>query len=115
VKQQARQQPAFGEWTPASFVRSANPSWWSGALAALVSLPIRVYRMLISPLLPPACRFYPSCSRYALDALGAHGLIRGTWLSVARLLKCHPFHPGGVDPVPPREIRSQDPSRGRGN
>jgi uncharacterized protein len=61
---------------------------------------IRLYRLLISPLLPPSCRFYPSCSQYALDAIRTHGAARGTWLALARLGRCHPWHPGGVDFVP---------------
>lgn len=62
---------------------------------------IRAYRRLISPLLGPHCRFYPSCSAYSLDALRIHGLGRGLWLTARRIGRCHPFHPGGVDPVPP--------------
>jgi putative membrane protein insertion efficiency factor len=69
-------------------------------LAFLIALPIRVYRLLLSPLLPPACRFYPSCSTYALQALQIHGPWRGLVLAGRRLLRCHPLHPGGVDPVP---------------
>ncbi|MDH4225699.1 MAG: membrane protein insertion efficiency factor YidD [Deltaproteobacteria bacterium] len=61
---------------------------------------VRLYQMLISPLLPPTCRFYPSCSHYAVEALSVHGAVKGGWLTLRRLGKCHPFHPGGVDPVP---------------
>jgi putative membrane protein insertion efficiency factor len=61
---------------------------------------IGVYRRLISPLLAPHCRFVPSCSEYAVMALQRHGLVRGVYLAVRRLLRCHPFHPGGFDPVP---------------
>lgn len=61
---------------------------------------IRGYQRFVSPLLPARCRFYPSCSQYALEAVGRHGLIRGSWLAARRLLRCHPFHPGGFDPVP---------------
>jgi len=71
------------------------------ALAQVLAVPIHLYRWLISPLLPPACRFYPSCSAYAVEALRTHGPLRGSWLAVRRLGRCHPFHPGGVDPVPP--------------
>ena len=67
--------------------------------------PIRLYRRLLSPLLPPACRFHPSCSQYALDALTTHGPVRGGWLAARRLARCHPFHPGGLDPVPPAVSR----------
>ncbi len=66
---------------------------------ALVLL-VKLYQRLVSPLLPPACRFYPSCSAYAVQALERHGAVRGSWLTVRRLSRCHPFHPGGIDPVP---------------
>lgn len=61
---------------------------------------IRVYRKIISPVLPPSCRFEPNCSRYALEAIESWGFWRGTILSIRRILRCHPFHPGGFDPVP---------------
>ncbi len=61
---------------------------------------VRAYRRLVSPLLPPACRFYPSCSAYAETALRRHGALKGSWLTARRLARCHPFHPGGIDPVP---------------
>ena len=64
---------------------------------------IFLYQRLISPLLPPACRFWPSCSNYAASAITIHGFWRGSYLAARRLLKCHPFHPGGYDPVPPRK------------
>lgn len=70
-----------------------------------LQLPIRFYRRWISPLKPPTCRFYPTCSAYALEALEVHGAAKGSWLAVKRICKCHPFHPGGVDPVPPREAK----------
>lgn len=66
----------------------------------LLVLLVKLYRWLLSPVLPPSCRFYPSCSAYALTALERHGAARGTYLTVKRLLRCHPFHPGGIDPVP---------------
>ncbi len=71
--------------------------------ARLLMLLIRGYRRFISPLLGPRCRFAPSCSEYALGALAEHGAARGLWLAVARIAKCHPFHPGGYDPVPARK------------
>jgi hypothetical protein len=60
------------------------------------------YKRLISPLLPSACRFYPSCSQYMSEAIEVHGAVRGVWLGLKRLGRCHPFHEGGMDPVPPR-------------
>jgi len=61
---------------------------------------IVLYRWLISPLLGPMCRFSPSCSSYALAALQKYGMLKGIWLSLTRVAKCHPWHPGGVDPLP---------------
>jgi putative membrane protein insertion efficiency factor len=69
-------------------------------LAFLLVLPIRFYKRFISPLLPPACRFHPTCSVYAMEALQKHGAFRGLRLTLWRLLRCQPFHPGGFDPVP---------------
>jgi putative membrane protein insertion efficiency factor len=69
-------------------------------LAYLLALPIRLYKRWLSPLLPPACRFHPTCSVYALEALQKHGALRGLRLILWRLLRCQPFHPGGFDPVP---------------
>ncbi|HEV7179355.1 MAG TPA: membrane protein insertion efficiency factor YidD [Candidatus Baltobacteraceae bacterium] len=67
-----------------------------------IQLVIRLYQLVISPVLPRACRFYPSCSQYAREAIGKHGTMRGVWLSVRRIGRCHPWHPGGVDLVPER-------------
>jgi putative membrane protein insertion efficiency factor len=61
---------------------------------------VRAYKCLLSPLLPPVCRFYPSCSSYAEEAMRRHGALRGSILAAKRLLSCHPFHQGGIDPVP---------------
>ncbi len=63
---------------------------------------VAAYRVAISPLYPPTCRFHPSCSAYALQALRRWGFMRGGWLAVRRLGRCHPLHPGGFDPVPER-------------
>lgn len=71
-------------------------------MGRLVILLLRVYQYLISPILGPHCRFYPSCSHYAVEAIDRHGLPRGMLLAVRRLSRCHPWHPGGVDPVPPK-------------
>jgi putative membrane protein insertion efficiency factor len=73
----------------------------SGLVARALVAVVRAYRLLLSPLLGPRCRFAPSCSAYAVEALMLHGAVRGGLLSVRRLLRCHPFHPGGHDPVPP--------------
>ncbi|XEM48876.1 membrane protein insertion efficiency factor YidD [Agaribacterium sp. ZY112] len=70
------------------------------ALVLLPCLLIRIYQLFISPLLGPHCRFNPSCSSYALQALKTHGLFRGSFLSLNRIRKCHPWHEGGDDPVP---------------
>jgi len=61
---------------------------------------IRVYQWFISPLLGNHCRFYPSCSQYAREAIERYGVLRGGWLALRRILRCHPWHPGGVDPIP---------------
>jgi uncharacterized protein len=70
--------------------------------ARLLMVPIAGYRRFVSPLLPPRCRFAPSCSEYALTAVAEHGAARGLWLAVKRIARCHPFNPGGFDPVPDR-------------
>jgi putative membrane protein insertion efficiency factor len=69
--------------------------------AQLMLAALAGYRRWVSPLLPPRCRFYPTCSAYAAEALRVHGALRGGWLALRRLARCHPFHSGGVDPVPP--------------
>jgi uncharacterized protein len=73
--------------------------------ARLLVLLLTGYRLFVSPLLGQRCRFYPSCSAYALEAVQVHGALRGSWLAVRRLSRCHPFHAGGLDPVPPRADR----------
>jgi putative membrane protein insertion efficiency factor len=78
------------------------------ATAQLRSLPqrsalagLRAYKAMVSPLLPPACRYVPTCSEYAVEAIARFGLLRGGWMALCRLGRCHPFHAGGFDPVPP--------------
>ena len=69
-------------------------------LKYLFILIIRFYQLVISPLKPPTCRFYPTCSHYGLESIKRFGALRGGYLAIKRILKCHPFHPGGIDPVP---------------
>ncbi|ALQ70357.1 membrane protein insertion efficiency factor YidD [Bacillus thuringiensis] len=64
---------------------------------------IHFYQKFISPMTPPTCRFYPTCSHYGLEAFQKHGALKGFWLTCKRILKCHPFHPGGFDPVPDKK------------
>jgi uncharacterized protein len=81
-------------------------------VAWLLMLPIKAYRIVLSPLLGPQCRFEPSCSTYALEALRVHGALRGSWLTVRRIGRCHPFHRGGYDPVPPPKTGGPGPGTG---
>ncbi|KAA0889713.1 membrane protein insertion efficiency factor YidD [Oryzomonas japonica] len=69
-------------------------------LKRIALIVIRLYQKLLSPLLPQTCRFYPSCSEYSRESIIRYGVVRGVWLTLIRLCKCHPFHPGGFDPVP---------------
>lgn len=69
-------------------------------LARALILMIRGYQVAFSPLLPSACRYTPSCSRYAVEAIERYGALRGSWMGARRILRCHPFHAGGYDPVP---------------
>jgi putative membrane protein insertion efficiency factor len=66
---------------------------------------IRLYQLCLSPFVGGQCRFYPTCSTYAAEAIDTHGTLRGGWLAVRRLLRCHPFHPGGVDLVPEKPVK----------
>ncbi|WP_335871361.1 membrane protein insertion efficiency factor YidD [Bacillus sp. 2205SS5-2] len=69
---------------------------------------IKIYQKVISPLKPPTCRYYPTCSHYGLEAINRFGPLKGGWLTVKRISRCHPFHPGGIDPVPEA---NQSPSK----
>lgn len=82
---------------PCSSFSTKYPAW---VIRKTVLVLIKTYQYIVSPLIGPACRFYPSCSEYAYQAISRYGVLKGTMLSVKRLLKCHPFHPGGIDPVP---------------
>jgi uncharacterized protein len=86
-------------------------------LARVLRMLLLGYRYLLSPLLGPRCRFYPSCSAYALEALDSHGALKGAWLATKRVGRCHPWHPGGYDPVPERHdadchLHSKSPFHG---
>lgn len=80
----------------------------TGSASDVVALPILAYSRWVSPLLPARCRFAPTCSSYAVSALEQHGMARGSWLAVRRVARCHPFHPGGHDPVPPVRHSGRD-------
>jgi len=69
---------------------------------------IRFYQVAISPLKPPTCRFYPTCSHYGLEAINRFGPLKGSWLALIRILKCHPVHPGGIDLVPEKKEKGRD-------
>lgn len=69
-------------------------------MRSVLRILIRGYQLIVSPWLGPRCRFHPSCSSYALEAVEVHGALRGGWLAMRRIGRCHPFHPGGFDPVP---------------
>lgn len=83
-------------------------------LRSAAILPIRIYQLAISPLLPPSCRYQPSCSAYAIEALQRHGLLRGAWLTLRRLGRCHPWGGSGYDPVPDASERGDGTARDRG-
>lgn len=97
--------------TPNAALRGNTPRRLAGLVwrvaRAVVDVPalalivlIRVYQLTLSKMLGPVCRFEPSCSRYAAECLASHGALKGSWLALRRLLRCHPFHPGGYDPPP---------------
>ena len=78
-------------------------------VAKLLIMLIRFYQRFLTPLKPPTCRFYPTCSHYGIEAVTRFGAIKGGWLTVKRILKCHPFHPGGFDPVPEKPQKKTEP------
>ncbi|MDR3135639.1 MAG: membrane protein insertion efficiency factor YidD [Deltaproteobacteria bacterium] len=83
---------------------------------ALVLRLIWIYQRFVSPLKPPTCRFYPTCSTYAAQAFKRHGFLRGFWLAARRLARCHPFNPGGYDPVPQKKLppaTEKEPGKGQ--
>ena len=80
-------------------------------MRTLLILVVRAYQVVLSPLLPAACRYQPTCSHYAIEALEKHGALRGSWLAVKRIGRCHPFRPGGFDPVPDPPSSLQSPRR----
>lgn len=82
-------------WRRAARIARLSPRYVAIAI-------LRLYQLTVSPMLGPVCRFAPSCSSYAVEAYRIHGVIRGTWLTARRLARCHPWNPGGYDPVPPR-------------
>ncbi len=75
-------------------------------MSKIVIALIRLYQMTLSGVFGPTCRFYPSCSQYCIEALQTHGFFRGLWLGLCRIGRCHPYHPGGVDPVPPARVKA---------
>lgn len=84
---------AYGSWASLIGTAVRLPAW-------LAIFLVHLYRSLVSPFLPAACRFHPSCSEYTLEALRRHGLVKGMYLGIRRILRCHPGNPGGYDPVP---------------
>ena len=88
---------------------ASYPCWHEGiVIDRLLILVLRGYKRWISPLLGPACRFHPTCSVYAMEAITRFGALKGSWLAARRLVRCHPLHPGGFDPVPPLHGPSPD-------
>ncbi|MGN0237531.1 MAG: membrane protein insertion efficiency factor YidD [Lepagella sp.] len=80
----------------------------SHPLRTLAILPIRFYQLCISPMLPASCRYTPTCSQYAIEAIRIHGIFKGSWLAIKRIARCHPWGGSGYDPVPPAHSKSQN-------
>ncbi len=79
-----------------------------GAMAKILIGLVRIYRLLLSPLIGMHCRFHPTCSQYMIEAIERHGSIKGTWLGLHRLSRCHPWHKGGIDPVPELKTKNRN-------
>ncbi len=92
--------PPFADTNHALYSLASSIDLW--IMSQILIFLIKVYQWCLSPFFGGQCRFYPSCSVYASEAIDTHGALRGGWLAIRRLLRCHPWHPGGVDPVPPK-------------
>ncbi|WP_151703473.1 membrane protein insertion efficiency factor YidD [Nitrincola alkalilacustris] len=84
--------------------------WIRGLISRFFILLVKFYQYFISPLIPPSCRFYPSCSSYMIEAIQVHGPFKGLWLGLRRVSRCHPWSEGGIDPVPPRCCQHENKS-----
>jgi hypothetical protein len=102
TRQDGLQKPVVPESDACYILVWTIPSHHSPARAMkqVLLVLIKLYQWCLSPFFGGQCRFYPSCSAYAAEAIDTHGALKGTWLAILRLLRCHPWHPGGVDPVP---------------